>query len=183
MDSNQLRCLFKNVMLEFFDSDLCFSGYRHVTQAFSEKHLTNWVPELPMELQAGHSVETGRQMYARSTEDFLYVNRDDIISFRKMSINWQHLLGLSKGIALEVDHPKSLLENESSKGLDHKGMLQIIRSTYSKVDQDQITQSEATYILADPSKQKYVKRMNALMSESDGSSCKRSFLNNCLNEK
>ena len=86
MESSQLRCLFKSVMLQYFDMDLCFQGYRHVTQAFSEKHLTTWVPELPLELQAGYSVETGRQMYARSTQDFPNATRDDIITFRKMSI-------------------------------------------------------------------------------------------------
>ena len=99
MDIDQIRYNFNAANLQFLNLDIGMADFRHIIQAFTEKHLIKYVPSVTSELQAGHSVETGQTMYARSTQDCPGINRQGLVSFRLMSIQWQHLLSLSQNVS------------------------------------------------------------------------------------
>lgn len=92
---------FNSCMIKTFGIDLGIALYRHVSQAFMEKHVKRFSAVLENETQAGHSVETGASIYASSSSESLSTSRSTMQSFYLMSLHWQQLLGWS--LSVKVD--------------------------------------------------------------------------------
>lgn len=105
-------------MISHFNVDIGFSELRHIMQAFSEKHILFLVPDSSRELQAGHSVQTGRNAYGRSAQDFPGSSRVSLLEYRMMSLQWQHLLGLSQEISM--DYSKTEIQQQNSLKNSHQ---------------------------------------------------------------
>ncbi len=93
-----IRCAIEQGFLKDLHVQLNVSQWRHVVQAVHQEHLKILVEALPTELQAGHSVETGSMLYARSSQDLPDFSDRQGRLFRAMSVAHQHLLGLSLNV-------------------------------------------------------------------------------------
>jgi hypothetical protein len=102
---------------ELLKINISLLDWRHVTQAMHQEHLRLENDSFDSELQAGHSVETGSTLYARSNKDLPDFSDREARKFRAFSIAHQHLLGLSLNLATNgVPLSRKRVSQKSSVG-------------------------------------------------------------------
>ena len=113
-NSSDCRNIFTKIFHETSGTPLLFNQYRHVTQAFAEKHISQIVQPGNMistlNSQIGHSEKTGFRHYAGSQLDHHSISRDEIQDFEKFSLNWHIFLGIS-----DQEIPKKQLKKQFNK--------------------------------------------------------------------